>query len=120
MAIVAVEKPLREKLGDDGVDALVRLINQSQENQKQDLLEFLSEKFERRLAEENAKLRAEIAELRSEFKSDIAELRTELKADGADLRTEVASTRADLIRWMSIFWVGQIGVIFAMLLALLK
>ena len=93
---------MREKLGDDGVDALVRLINQSQENQKQDLLEFLSEKFERRLAEENAKLREAIAELRSEFKSDIA------------------STRADLIRWMFIFWVGQIGVIFAMLLALLK
>ncbi len=102
MAIVAVEKPLREKLGDDGVDALVRLINQSQENQKQDLLEFLSEKFERRLAEESAKLREAIAELRSEFKSDIA------------------STRADLIRWMFIFWVGQIGVIFAMLLAFLK
>ncbi len=69
----------------------------------------MSEKFERRLAEESAKLREEIAELRSEFKSDIA-----------DLRTEVANTRADLIRWMFIFWVGQIGVIFAMLLALLK
>ncbi|MFQ5636603.1 MAG: LA_3696 family protein, partial [bacterium] len=52
MAIVTIEKPLREKLGDAGADSLVRLINQSHENQKNDILEFVEEKFERRLTQE--------------------------------------------------------------------
>jgi hypothetical protein len=84
MSILIVGKPLREKLGDEAVDVLVELINQSQSNQKKDILEFVEEKFERRLSE------------------------------------EVGMLRAKLIKWMFIFWIGQVGVILAILFTFFK
>ncbi|MFQ6114894.1 MAG: LA_3696 family protein, partial [bacterium] len=38
-----MRKPLREKLGDEALDSLVELINQSQSEQKKDILEFVEE-----------------------------------------------------------------------------
>lgn len=84
MPIVAVGRPLREKLGDEAVDSLIELINQSQSDQKNDILKFVEEKFERRLSEEIGKLKAEV------------------------------------IKWMFIFWVGQVGVILGILFAFFK
>ena len=95
MPIVTVERPLKEKLGDEAVDALVRLINQGQSEQKNNVLEFVEEKFERRLSEEIAKL-------------------------DTRLTKEIVNTRADLIKWMFIFWVGQVGFILGMLFAFFK
>jgi len=84
MSIVAVGKPLREKLGDEAVESLVELINHSQADQKKDILEFVEEKFERRLSE------------------------------------EIGTLRAELIKWMFIFWVGQVGVILGILFTFFK
>lgn len=91
MAGIAIPRPLREKLGDDGADALVAVINEATKNQREDIVAFVEEKFERRLAEEVGKLRQEIAEV-----------------------------KADIIRWMFLFWVGQIGVITGILFAFFK
>ena len=63
MAVIAVPKVLRERLTDDGADALVSLINESNEKNKQDIIVLVEEKFERRLAEEIGKLRAELIKL---------------------------------------------------------
>ena len=82
---------MREKLGDDGVDSLIRLLNQSQGEQKQDILGFIEEKFERRLSAEVGKLEVRISE-----------------------------TKTELIKWMFIFWVGQVGVILGILFAFFK
>jgi len=93
---------LREKLGEDGADALISLINQSQSNNKAEILQFVEEKFERRLSEE------------------IAGVRGELAKEIASVRGELANVRADLIKWMFIFWVGQIGAIIGILFAFFK
>jgi hypothetical protein len=71
-------------LGDEAVDVLVELINQSQSDQKKDILEFVGEKFERRLSE------------------------------------EIGTLRAELIKWMFIFWIGQVGVILGILFTFFK
>ncbi|MEM5868303.1 MAG: hypothetical protein QXG39_10345 [Candidatus Aenigmatarchaeota archaeon] len=55
MKIINIPKVLREKLGDDGVDALIELLNASNEGLKVDLIELQTEKYERRLAEEIVK-----------------------------------------------------------------
>ena len=55
---------------------------------KQDVLETAADRFERRLIEETAGLRLEMAEV----KRDMARMETRL------------------IRWMFIFWIGQLGV----------
>ena len=95
MPIVTVEKPLREKLGEDATDALVRLINQAAKEQREESLQFLEEKFERRLTEE------------------ISGLKTELV-------TRIERTRSEMIRWMFIFWVGQVAVLTGILFAVFK
>lgn len=60
MPVITIPKVLREKLTEEGADALVEIINKADERQKEDTLSFVEEKFERRLAEEIGKVRAEI------------------------------------------------------------
>jgi molybdopterin converting factor small subunit len=85
MAVITVPKVLREKLGEDGADSLVELINLANQTVKEDVIELSGEKFERRLTEE-------IANLRSEVKEEIANLRTELK-------DEIKSNTLTMIKW---------------------
>ena len=80
MAVITIPRPLREKLGEDGADALVAVIDEAAKGQREDIITLVEEKFERRLAE----------------------------------------TKADLVRWMFVFWVGQIGVITGILFAFFK
>ena len=91
MAVIMVPRPLREKLGEEGTDALVTLINEAGENNKKSVIEVVEERFERRLTEEIGKL-----------------------------RTDMADLRANLIQWMFLFWIGQIGVLTSILFAFFR
>ncbi len=91
MAVITVPRVLREKLGEDGTDSLVELINKVEEKGKEDVLVFVEEKFEKRLAVEMSKVNERVSE-----------------------------TKAEMIRWMFIFWVGQIGVMIGLLFAFFK
>ncbi len=51
MTVIVVPKILREKLSEEGADALIELINKSEEKTKEDVITLVEEKFERRLAE---------------------------------------------------------------------
>jgi len=84
---------LREKIGEDGADDLIALINKANDWQKEDILVFGEEKFERQLADELSKVNDKIAETRK----------------------EISLSKANMIKWMFIFWVGQIGAIVAIL-----
>jgi hypothetical protein len=102
MPIITVPKPLRERLGEEGAEALVQLINQATEAGKGDVVAVVEEKFERRLTEEASKLRAEIDHLRGE------------------MIERIESVRSELIKWMFVFWVGQIGAIVGILFAFFR
>jgi hypothetical protein len=91
MAVITVARPLREKLGEEGTDALVALINEAGEDNKKSVIEVVEERFERRLTEEIGKL-----------------------------RTDMADLRANLIQWMFLFWIGQIGVLTGILFAFFR
>ena len=80
MTVISIPRPLREKLGDDGADALVDLLGKVNDGTRQDIMSLAEEKFERRLA----------------------------------------AVEATLIKWMFVFWVGQIGVITGILFAFFK
>ncbi|MBI5573150.1 MAG: hypothetical protein HY919_01180 [Elusimicrobia bacterium] len=60
MSVIAIPRILREKLSDEGADALVEIINKADGKNKEDVITIVEEKFERRLAEEIGKVRAEI------------------------------------------------------------
>ena len=139
MAVIAVARPLREKLGEEATDALVALINEADESNKKSVIEFVEERFERRLAEEIGKFRVEVSEaintLRTELRTEMVEgtsklrtemvegasnLRTEMVEGTSKLQTEMADLRANLIQWMFLFWIGQIGVLTGILFAFFK
>jgi hypothetical protein len=94
MAVITVPKILTERLTEQGAKALVDIINQSQLDAKNHVLEIVEGRFEKRLSEEMGKLRAEFHEL-------------------------AGSLRADIIRWMFIFWIGQAATTIGFLLPFL-
>ena len=60
MTVIAIPRILRDKLTDEGADALVEIINKSDDKTKEDVITLAEEKFERRLAEEIGKVRADL------------------------------------------------------------
>ena len=120
MAIIAVPRPLREKLGEEATDALVTLINEADERNKDSVIEVVEERFERRLSEEMSKLRTEISELRVELFGEMGKLRAEHSGEMGKLRAEMHDLRANLIQWMFLFWIGQIGVLTGILFAFFR
>jgi hypothetical protein len=40
---------------------------------------------------------------------DGAKIRAEIKTSIAELRTEMANFKAEIIKWMFLFWIGQIA-----------
>ncbi|MFQ5707530.1 MAG: LA_3696 family protein, partial [bacterium] len=101
MPIVTVGKPLRDKLGDEAVDAMIELINNSQAQHKNEILEFVEEKFERRLVEEVGKLEVKISKVEHKISETRADLITSISETRADLIARISETRADLITRVS-------------------
>ncbi|MBD3376822.1 DUF1640 domain-containing protein [candidate division KSB1 bacterium] len=113
MPIITVEKPLKDKLGDEAVDSLIRLINQTQTEQKAELLEFVEEKFEHRLTLEIGKVNERLTE-------EIGNVNERITQETSKLDVKIESTRADLIKWMFIFWIGQVAALLGILFAFFK
>lgn len=80
---------LREKLGDDGAKALVRVINLSSRLGVRSETERWGERLERRVGETKADLQEQIARTKGELQEQIASTK-------AGLQEQVANTKADL------------------------
>ena len=147
MPVLTVEKPLRDSLGNDAaIDSLIRLINESREEEKRDTIEFVEEKFERRLSEEigglevrlsekinsvdkglsklEGSLDAKISALKGSLDAKISALKgsfdAKISASEGSLDAKISASKADIIKWMFIFWVGQVGMILGILFAFFK
>ncbi len=86
MSIVLMPEALRTSLGEQAARELVELFNNNNNSVKESILETASDRFERRL---------------SEFKGEV--------------KAEIAGVKSDLIKWMFIFWIGQIAVLTGIL-----
>lgn len=133
---IEIYEALKDKIGEDSAKTLLEFIDLRVEKEverkkdilvtKQDIagLEVKIEQSRLATKQDMAELRSEmkedIAQLRSEMKQDIAELRSEMKQDIAQLEVKIERVRADLIRWMFIFWAGQIGALIAILALFFK
>jgi len=80
-------------------------------------LQIITERFERRLAEERGELRVEIANLAGSLRSEMAggfgELRTEMSDGFGKLRAEMSDRNAELLKWGLIFGATQTGALAA-------
>jgi hypothetical protein len=110
-AIIEVRMPVTvklsqrfyEKFGHELVDELVNWFNQMDATYRADLRELNDVNF----ARFDAKLEQRLAEVKTELRQAVAELRTEL-----------ATQRADVIKWMFLFWMGNVattaGLVFGL------
>ena len=119
MAVITVPKTLREKLGEQGSNDLVMLINNSGQKEKEDIIEIAEERFE-------SKLNIGLAKLDNKLSKEISEshnsLKSEFKQDMAEMDKKISAVQTNLIKWMVTLFVGQffaiIGVLAAILFAL--
>ena len=83
------------------------------EKEAKTLVEYIEAKVGKELEEKKDILatKEDINALRAETKEDINGLKIEIEK----VRTEMEKTRADIIKWMFLFWIGQVASLFAIL-----
>ena len=91
VAEIELYEILKEKVGEKGAKTLV---------------EYIDAKVEKKLEEKKDVLAT---------KEDIANLRAATKGDILTLEVKLEKTRADLIKWMFLFWIGQLASLLAIL-----
>ena len=69
-----------------------------------DPIPLVTERFERRLAEERSQLRVEMA-------VEFGKLRTEMAQGFGDIRAGMINRNADLLKWLLVFFTMQTGAI---------
>ncbi|WP_420267014.1 hypothetical protein [Candidatus Magnetominusculus dajiuhuensis] len=100
MSVITMPRVLREKLGDEGVDALLTVFSEVSLNTRNDLA-----------------TKSDIKEMAT--KSDLKEMATALrqematKEDIANLKTEIEKSKVDTIKWMIAFGATQVGILIA-------
>ncbi|MES0334874.1 MAG: hypothetical protein SFH39_00730 [Candidatus Magnetobacterium sp. LHC-1] len=79
MSVITIPKALRDKLGDEGTDAFIKVINDASFETRRDLTtkEDLF-KVESRLKDEITKLKDEVLKVESKLKDEIATIKSEL------------------------------------------
>ena len=101
MAVISVPRELREKLGDPATDSLVDLLHQFGDDQRQDLITVVEERFARHVAESRDAVRSEmhtgLDALRGEMHTGLDTLRSEMHTGLDALRGEM-HTGLDALR----------------------
>ena len=67
MTVITLPKILRDRLTEEGAEAFVQIMDKVEERSQQVTLQIAEEKFERRLAQVEAKLETKIAESKAEI-----------------------------------------------------
>ena len=94
MKTLLVPGPLREKLGGEGSDSLVMMFAEA--------YRIGTEQLDRRIAEASASFDRKLAE------------------EVAKLRLDMATLKFDLLKWNFLFWIGQLAALTAILNAMLR
>jgi copper chaperone CopZ len=141
MPIVAAPKSLRDKLGDEALESFIQLLNEVEKGARETSVLLVEERFERKLTEVKTDLENKIVEVKADLENKIAGVKidlenkiTQVKADlenkiaevkvdlerkiiefKTDLENKIAGVKIDLIKWMFIFWIGQVGTILGIL-----
>lgn len=76
------------------------------EKEAKTLVEYIETKVEKKFEEKKDILAA---------KEDLLNVKADLMVEIEKVRTEIQKMKAEIIRWMFIFWAGQIGALIAIL-----
>ena len=133
MAVVAVPRALREKLGDDASDSLVDLLQQFEAEQTDHLIEMVEERFVRRVVESENRLRNELREEMhagfmglqkqiGDVRAEIGSVRTELNKEIGSVRTELGKEIAEVRKEITVQtrWILAVLVAAAVLVPIIQ
>ena len=96
---------------------------------------IVTDRFERRLTETTSQLRVDMAQefaavrvemahgfsaVRQEMAAGLAAVRQEMAQGLAAVRHEMADGRVELLKWMFLFWVGQLFAVASVMAILLR
>jgi hypothetical protein len=90
-----IERKLKENERQEVINFINGLFTETAGEVKRDVIETVEEKFERRLSEEIAGLKIELTE-------------------------KIASNKVEMIKWMFIFWIGNVITIIGGIMGILK
>jgi len=96
-------KLLTDKLGSDTTEAMFKYIDSKTERSVENNIQALATKTDLFL-------------VKDEIYREIGSVRQEI----SDVRRDLGETKADMIKWMFIFWIGQVGATLAIVLLFLK
>lgn len=105
VAEIELYEILKTKLGEKEAKTLVEYIEAKVGKELEVKKDILATK------EDINALKEDINALRAETKEDINGLKIEIEK----VRTEMEKTRSDIIKWMFLFWIGQVASLFAIL-----
>ena len=97
MPIIKIPEILRQKLSDNGADALVDLLSEVEKSSRDSTVVLVEEKFERRLTEEISKLDKRITEEISRLRSEFVE--------------RISQSELKIVRWLVVLWLTQMAAI---------
>ena len=112
-----------QRLGDDVANELVGLLNTMDAtylSELRQLNEFNFARFDAKVEQRTAELRAETAKLRADMTAGFAELRGEMKTGFAELRTEQVLMRSELMKWTVGLLVPTLLGVIGMMIALIR
>jgi len=107
-----------ETLGDDVANELVNWFNEVDATYRSDLREL----NELNHARFRGELREAIGDLRRQMESGFSRLEARLEqcATKAELSAEIGGVRAELIKWMFVFWVGNVVTTIGLVLTAVR
>jgi hypothetical protein len=109
-----LSKRFYDVLGEDVANELVEWFNAVDLTYRTDLREL----NELNYARFDARLEQRVAELRAEFRTEIHQVRLEIQQLRTELHTGLHQVRTELLRWMFGFWVSTLIGIAGLAIAL--
>ena len=134
MDSATVPAALARRLGEDGAEGLVSVLDAFREEWSETVVTLAADRFDRRLTQETSALRVDVARelagLRSDIGLELGALRAEvgreagaLRAEIAGFRVEMAGVRVEQLKWSFVFWIGQVAVtggLFALMVRMFR
>ena len=96
-------KLLSDKLGSDTAEAMFKYIDNKTERSVEANIQSLATKDD-------------LQTLKGDIQKEFANVRKEI----SDVRKEIGDSKADTIKWMFIFWIGQVGAMLGIMFLFFK
>ena len=107
-------KLLSDKLGNDTTEAMFKYIDNKTERSVEATIKTLATK------DDLANVRDEIVKSSSNLREEIAKSSANLEEKVANVRYDLSKEIGNSVKWMFIFWIGQLGAMLAIAFLFLK